>query len=216
MHPTKDASIHQTSPGGRQRTPVPVHQRLGRNHDARSTIDARRRTHGDAREGAHHGYHPRRGRRYDSGEDWSPSLGLPGPQAFGRHILNAAFPPRYRPPTNILKYSRETNPGLWLKDYRLACQADGADNDDFIIHNLLLFLADSAQAWLEHLPSNAIQSWADLKKIFVGNFQGPYKRPGNPWDLKNCRQKPVKPSVGTSGASPGSATSFLILLTPML
>ena len=39
--------------------------------------------------------------------------------------------------------------------------------------------------WLEHLPSNAIQSWADLR----GNFQGTYKRPGNPWDLKNCCQK---------------------------
>ena len=63
------------------------------------------------------------------------------------------------------------------------------DNDDFIIHNLLLFLADSARAWLEHLLSNAIQSWVDLKEIFVGNFQGTYKRPGNPWDLKNCRQK---------------------------
>ena len=62
------------------------------------------------------------------------------------------------------------NPRHWLKDYRLACQADGASDDDFIIHNLLLFLADSARAWLEHLPFNAIQSWADLKEIFVGNF----------------------------------------------
>ena len=57
-----------------------------------------------------------------------------------------------------------------LEDYQLACQAGGVDNDDFIIRNLPLFLADSAQAWLEHLPSNAIQSWVDLKEIFVGNF----------------------------------------------
>ena len=40
---------------------------------------------------------------------------------FGHHILNAAFPPKYRPPTNIPKYSGVTNPGLWLEDYRLAC-----------------------------------------------------------------------------------------------
>ena len=26
-------------------------------------------------------------------------------------------------------------------------------------------------------------------EISVGNFQSTYKRPGNPWDLKNCRQK---------------------------
>ena len=63
------------------------------------------------------------------------------------------------------------------------------DNDDFIIRNLPLFLANSSRTWLEHLPSNRVQSWADLKKIFVGNFQGTYKRPGNPWDLKNYQQK---------------------------
>ena len=79
---------------------------------------------------------------------------------------------RYRPPTNIPKYSRETNPGLWIEDYRLACQASGVDNDEFIIRNLPLFLADSARASLEHLSSNVIQSWVDLNEIFVGNLQG--------------------------------------------
>ena len=133
---------------------VSVHERLGLHHDARDTLDARRRTCSDAREGASHGYHPHRGGHYDSGEDRSPSPNLLGPQAFGRHILNAVFPPQYRPPTNNLKYSRETNSGLWVKDYRLACQAGGPDNDNFIIRNLPLFLADSAQKWLEHLQPN--------------------------------------------------------------
>jgi hypothetical protein len=62
------------------------------------------------------------------------------------------------------------NLGLWVEDYRLACQADGMNSDSFIICNLPLFLADSARTWLEHLLSNKIQSWADLKEIFVGNF----------------------------------------------
>ena len=136
----------------------------------RSTIDAHRRVHGDAGEAARRGYHPRCGGRYDSSEDRSLSPGLLGPQAFDGHILYAAFPLRYRPPTNIPKYSGETNPELWLEDYRLACQAGGASDDNFIIRNLPLFLADSARAWLEHLPSNVIQSWVDLTEIFVGNF----------------------------------------------
>ena len=93
-----------------------------------------------------------------------------GPQAFGWHILKVVLPPRYRPPTNIPKYSRETNPDLWLKDYRLTCQADRTVSDDFVIRNLPLFLADSAQTWLEHLWPNYVQSWVDLKQIFVGNF----------------------------------------------
>ena len=166
-----------------------MRQCLSHNRDARNTLNAHRRAYDYPREGARRGYHPHHGGHYDSGEDRSLNLDLPGPQSFGRHILNPAFRPRYRSPTNILKYSGETNPRQWLKDYWLACQAGGADNDDFIIRNIPLFLADPTWEWLEYLPSNTIQSWADLKEIFVGNFQGTYKRPGNPWDLKNCHQK---------------------------
>ena len=93
---------------------VPVHKHLDRNHDARDTLEAHRCAHDNPSEGASHGYHPHRGECYDSGEDQSLSPGLPGPQAFGRHILNAAFPPRFQPPTNILKYSKKMNPELWL------------------------------------------------------------------------------------------------------
>ena len=88
-----------------------------------------------------------------------------------------------------MKYSRKTNPGLWPEDYQLACQAGGANSDNFIIRNLPLFLADLARTWLEHLLPNRIQSWVDLKEIFMGNFQGMYKHPRNTWDLKNSRQK---------------------------
>jgi len=80
-----------------------------------------------------------------------------------------------------------TDPGLWLKDYHLACHTGGTDSDGFIIRNLPLYLADSARTWLEHLPANRIACWTDLREIFVGNFQGTYEHPGNPWDLKNCR-----------------------------
>jgi hypothetical protein len=62
-------------------------------------------------------------------------------------------------------------------------------DDDFVIRNLPLSLADSTQTWLEDLPADRIHSWSDLREIFVGNFQGTYERPQNPWDLKNCRQK---------------------------
>ena len=60
-----------------------MHERLGLHRDVRNTLDARKRARGDEREEASRGYHPRRGGRYDSGEDRSPSPDLPGPQAFG-------------------------------------------------------------------------------------------------------------------------------------
>jgi hypothetical protein len=96
-----------------------------------------------------------------------------------------------RPPISQ-KYLGESNPNLWLVDYQLACHARGADHDNFIICNLLLYLVDSAWAWLENLRPGCIQNWPDLKEIFVGNFQGMCVRLGHPWDLKNCQQKPVE------------------------
>jgi hypothetical protein len=138
----------------------------------------------------HRGYHPRRGGRYDSGEDRSPSPEPPGPQAFSRAIRRAPFPPRFRAPTTITKYSGETRPELWLAVYRLACQLGGTDDDNVIIRNLPLFLSDAARAWLEHLPPAQISNWDDLVRAFAGNFQGTYVRPGNSWDLRSCRQQP--------------------------
>ena len=89
----------------------------------------------------------------------------------------------------VTKYAGETDPSLWLEDYCLACQAGGTIDDLGIIRNLPLYLADSARAWLEHLPEGQIYDWSDLRDIFAENFQGTYVRPDNPWDLKNCRQK---------------------------
>jgi hypothetical protein len=134
------------------------------------------------------GYHPRRGGRYDSEEDRSPSPKPPGPRVFSRAIRRAPFPARFRAPTTITKYSRETRPELWLADYRLACQLGGTDDNNLFIRNLPIFLSDAARAWLEHLPPAQISDWDDLVKAFAGNFQGTYVRPGNSWDLRSYRQ----------------------------
>jgi hypothetical protein len=138
----REASVHT----GRTRNTAPAAPgRLGNEHHHRD-----RRAHLDER--VRRGYHPRRGGRYDSGEDRSPSPEPPGPQAFSRAIRRASFPTRFRPPTTITKYLGETRPEMRLADYRLACQLSGTDDDNLIIRNLPLFLSDTARAWLEHLP----------------------------------------------------------------
>ena len=38
-------------------------------------------------------------------------------------------------------------------------------------------------------PHDSIRDWADLKRVFVRNFQGTYVCPGNSWDLKSCQQE---------------------------
>jgi hypothetical protein len=113
----------------------------------------------------------------------------PGTRVFSQEIRAAAFPQRFRQPTTIVKYNRETDPRVWLNDYRLACQLGGATSDEVIIRNLPLHLGDSARTWLEHLPASQIHNWDDLVRTFVGNFQGTYVRPGNSWDLRSCTQK---------------------------
>jgi hypothetical protein len=61
-----------------------------RDGDARDVINARRTGKADARAAA--GYHPRRGGRYDSDEDRSPTPEPPGTRVFSREICAAAFP----------------------------------------------------------------------------------------------------------------------------
>jgi hypothetical protein len=176
----REASVHT----GHTRDATPTAPgRLGNehhHHDRRARLDEKVRR----------GYHPRRGGRYDSEEDRSPSPEPPGPQAFSRAIRWAPFPTRFRASTTITKYSGETRPELWLADYWLACQLGGTDDDNLIIRNLPLFLSDAARAWLEHLPPSQISNWDNLVKAFTGNFQGTYVRPGNSWDLRSCRQQP--------------------------
>jgi hypothetical protein len=109
---------------------------------------------------------------------------------FSREIRLATLRQRFRQPTTIVKYNGETDPRVWLNDYRLACQLGGATSDEAIIRNLPLHLADSARTWLEHLPASQIHNWDDLVHTFVGNFQGTYVCPGNSWDLRSCTQKP--------------------------
>jgi hypothetical protein len=171
------ASVHvggaAMQPANQGRTPVKERilnmRGQAQDGDARNIINARRTGNTEMRAAA--GYHPRRGGCYDSREDRSPTPEPPGTHVFSREIRTASFPQRFRRPTSIDKYTRETDPRVWLNDYRLACQLGGATTDKVIIRNMPLHLADSA-------------------RTFVGNFQGTYVRPGNSWDLRVCTQKP--------------------------
>jgi hypothetical protein len=130
----REASVHT----GRTRdATLAAPGRLGNEHHHRN-----RRAR--LNEKVRRGYHPRRGGRYDSEEDRSPSPEPPGPQAFSRAIRRAPFPTRFRAPTTITKYSGQTRQELWLADYRLACQLGGTDDDNLIIRNLPLFLSEAA------------------------------------------------------------------------
>jgi hypothetical protein len=172
------ATEHPANPGR-----TPAKERLldtrgqARDVDARNVLNAQRTSKAEERAAA--GYHPRRGGRYDSDEDCSPTPEPLGTRMFSREIRAAAFPQRFRQPMTIAKYNGETDPRVWLNDYHLACQLGGATSNEVIIQNLPLHLPDSARTWLEHLPASQMHNWDDLVCTFVGNFQGTYVSPGN-------------------------------------
>ena len=102
----REASVHT----GRTRDTAPAAPgRLGNEHHRRD-----RRAH--LNEKVPQGYHPRRGRRYDSGEDRSPSPEPSGLQAFSRAIRRAPFPTRFRAPTTITKYSGGNKAGTVARE----------------------------------------------------------------------------------------------------
>jgi hypothetical protein len=139
-----------------------VRSHLWPQRNGRHTIEARRRVESVGNDNNNHSRrNDDRGRRWrhDSDDDreriWSPSQR--SPRAFGWSIRDAKFPSRFRAPTNIPRYDGDTNPSVWLEDYRLACHTGGATDDLFMIKNLPLYLGDSACTWLEHLPRDKIQ-----------------------------------------------------------
>jgi hypothetical protein len=93
---------------------TPVRERIldtreqAQDGDARNVINARRTGNTETRAMA--GYHPRRGGRYDSREDHSPTPEPPGTRVFSREIHTTSFPQRFRQPTSIDKYNGETDP----------------------------------------------------------------------------------------------------------
>jgi len=113
-----------------------VHEHLGRNRDTRNTLDARKRNHGNAGKGlavattlvAADATIAARTKAHAS--TWWDLRPLADTSSMSPSHQGTDHPPTSQ------KYSGEMNPRLWLEDYRLACQAGGADNDNFIIHNL--------------------------------------------------------------------------------
>jgi hypothetical protein len=63
-------------------------------------------------------------------------------------MCDTCFLKCFQAPNIIINYDGKTNPSVWLKDYRLACKAGGADDDIFIIQ------------FLPHLPGRHGQGQA--------------------------------------------------------
>jgi hypothetical protein len=98
----QEASVHAGGAAGQPANQgrTPVRERIldacgqAQDGEARNVINARRRDDAEARAAA--GYHLRRGGRYDSREDRSPTPEPPGTCMFSQEIRTTSFPQRFR------------------------------------------------------------------------------------------------------------------------
>jgi hypothetical protein len=119
-HQGREASVHSPPEGKGKETATDgakapsVQDRIGR-------TPARERLHdacghagdGDARNVINgKKYTPRRGGRFDPEHDRGESPEPSGTCVFSREIRTAPFPPRFRQPTTLVKYSGETDPAV--------------------------------------------------------------------------------------------------------
>jgi hypothetical protein len=115
-----EASVHAGGAAERPANPgcTPVRERIldtrGQvlDGDARNVINARRTGNTETR--AVVGYHPRRGGRYDSREDRSPTPEPPGTRVFSREIRTVSFPQRFCQPTRSTSTRGRQTPAYGL------------------------------------------------------------------------------------------------------
>jgi hypothetical protein len=123
-----EPSVHTGGAAERPANPgrTPAKERLldmrgqAQDGDTRNLINARRTSNAEARAAA--GYHPRRGGRYDSGEDRSPTPEPLGTRVFSREIRTTNFLEQWRSDLAIMAY---LVPEQWQFEGRRA--ADGGD-----------------------------------------------------------------------------------------
>jgi hypothetical protein len=112
-----------------------------------------------------------------------------GPRCFGVSVLVQRFLENFKAPRDIAKYDGKLNPTTWLEDYEMAMSIQNA-REMIMTHYMPLMMKDVARTWIRGLPANIIHSWRDMRRVFVKNFEGTYRRPATDKDIENCVQRP--------------------------
>ena len=76
--------------------------------------------------------------------------------------------------------------------YEIAVCAAGG-NTDVMANYLLVMLSQSANNWLMGQREDSVESWDDLKKVFVKNYMATCQQPGMKYDLEKLHQTSREP-----------------------
>jgi hypothetical protein len=163
----------QPPPGGNLRQanhwspPEDLRQHINEGRDARSVIVSKRKVREEVE---------------TEGTDCSDRF-----PAFSARFSSYKYPEGFKP-IGITKYDGKQAPQQWLRYYSIAIEVAGGSNITKVVY-FPMALDPVPLTWLGSLNNNSINSWEQLKKVFIDNFQGAIARAGTRHDLAQCKQK---------------------------
>jgi hypothetical protein len=122
----------------------------------------------------------RTGRRHDDDDsDRFP--------AFTTSSIDKSYPKDFKP-IGIPKYDGKQDPRQWIRYYSVAIEVSGGSNSTKALY-FPIALESAPLTWLESLKPHSINSWEDLKRAFINNFQGSMIRAGTRHYLSQVKQE---------------------------
>jgi hypothetical protein len=57
-----------------------------------------------------------------------------------------------------------------------------------MVRYLPMMMKDAARNWIHGLRTDSVNSWYEMRRVFIRNFEGTYKSPTTHNDIENCVQ----------------------------
>ena len=105
-----------------------------------------------------------------------------GPHPFTTRLRAVQWPAGFKI-FGVDPYDGKANPEQWMQLYEIAIRVIGGNND-VMANYLSVLLSQTANNWLMGLRKDSIESWDDLKKIFIENYMVMCQQPSMKYDLE--------------------------------
>jgi hypothetical protein len=126
---------------------IDLRQKINDGRDARHIIEARRKDH--------------TGRCHDNDDsDRFPT--------FTSNITDKSYPKEFKA-VEIPKYDGKQDLCHWIQCYSVAIEVSWGSNSTKALY-FSIALESTPLTWLESLKPNSIDSWEDLRRVFINNF----------------------------------------------
>ena len=110
---------------------------------------------------------------------------MDGFPCFSNRLKSVPLPHKFKP-SNYSKYDGKTESKQWLCVYSTTCELAGGTNDAEALFFPMALESVPVQ-WFNKLRKGSIDTWEDLKALFVENFAGVITRLSTRNELRNYK-----------------------------